>query len=176
MNVSRQWSVVSRQSWHVIGGEAGIPWFFPLEIGTLMKKPMKLALTFSALAVLLTACRRHAMGDDASAELRRKVVGTWSRYKYSESNNYSVTIVMSPGGGYTTTFTDLRSNGTKFVLEGTWQLANTNMTLTVTNASGDKHVPIGTVEHAKILRLDEHEIVVEQFDDSSETIFLKRIR
>lgn len=145
-----------------------------------MRNSLKPVLTFLALAVLLNACSRHPKPNDPSAELRRKIVGTWSINKMVENGNESTfddraTFIFDADGTFKAKVTPLQPKGAEFILEGIWNLTNTDLTTTLTNVSPQiKDAPIGIVEHLKILRLDEHELI--QLDEHGQTGYLKRIQ
>ena len=66
---------------------------------------------------------------------------------------------MAPDGSFSAIFK--RPKGTR-TLAGTWQIKSGILIWTTRNVSGpEPHVPIGTVDRSKIVRVDAHRLVYE---------------
>jgi hypothetical protein len=137
---------------------------------------MKALATCLVLVVLLTACSRES-------KLRHEVVGTWTEYKILE-NGISIgppnssKLTLASDGHYETDAVVIGTNFAHFVFGGTWKVANGNLILTYTNTSHPKLLPIGTMNYAKIIRVDSNELVIGDTISNriSQTIFMKRLK
>jgi hypothetical protein len=117
---------------------------------------MRVTLIILGLSLLLTACSR------SDADLRRQVVGTWTREETSTMN-------IAPNGGYTLV---AREPNRTNLFAGTWQIRNGVFILTLTNApAAPGGSRVGTVELYTIEFVDDHQLVCQQ---CGQTITLTR--
>ena len=104
---------------------------------------MKTIFIFLTLSLLLTACNRQ------SAKFSKQIVGTWqSKGAGTESFNTDASFLIKER-------TSTQTND----YAGTWQIKDTVMTLTFTNATGSApEVQAGNTIDFKIIRMDAHHL------------------
>jgi hypothetical protein len=119
---------------------------------------MKYTPIILALSLLLTACSRH------DAKLTKKISGTWN-------GDTNAVMAMSPDGGFSQT---LYTDGRPIVFEGTWQVTNNFLNLTITNEiqkDGKLNVPTHIVRRFEVVHVDDHQFV---YGSKGDTITLTR--
>jgi outer membrane biogenesis lipoprotein LolB len=104
---------------------------------------MKIILTILTLSLLLTACSRQ------TAKISKQIVGTWqSEGAGTESFNSDASFLF-----------DVRTSTHTNDYAGTWQIRDTAMTLTITNATGpDPEVQTGNTMQFQIIHVDAHHL------------------
>ncbi len=107
------------------------------------------------IAVLLTACHRKDADTSADAQIRARLVGTWT-INWGQSTNFAVrgVLALSPDGTSSCRLTNRWKSGQReFAYEATWQIKTGALVFTYTKTSQPQEVPVGTTESVRILRL-----------------------
>jgi len=97
---------------------------------------------------------------------------TWGGQEPSEG-----VTTLAPDGKFVSNSTNRWSSGSReFAYEGTWQVKDGILNLTYTKTSESKVMPVGRIEHCKIIRLNEDELANCQVLDGTlgTTNYLKR--
>jgi hypothetical protein len=110
---------------------------------------MKYTITFIFLALLLTGCGRR------DAKIQQQLTGTW----VETGDSYRSTRVVSPSGSFDFQITSL-TNGITVKEAGTFLVRDGDLIVTVTNDSRTNASLMPQGLHGRIVRLDEHDLVV----------------
>jgi hypothetical protein len=135
---------------------------------------VKLAFAYLPLILLLAGC-----GQRSDSQMQKKLVGTWVLEEtYAKGGDFKSTITVTTDGVY---LCDLMTHSSSnvirnFTLEGTWKIKDGILIDTTTKHSiTNVHLPL--ISNAKVLRLDDQELVLIDYntsgvkDSRKETIF-----
>lgn len=116
---------------------------------------MKYTRTFILLGLLLAGCKNY------DAKVSQEVVGTWTRGPFSWIETPLFSKTFSPDGSFTTS---IGHTNALVIYEGTWLVKDGELVMTTTNAHGTGYHqpgPVGGVDRAKIIHLDDHQFIYE---------------
>ena len=123
---------------------------------------MKYTTTFILLGLLLTGCGRR------DAKIQQALTGTW----VEAGDSFRSTRVVSPSGSFDFLITGL-TNGVTVKEEGTLVTKDGDLIITVTNDSRTNASLMPQGLHGRIVRLDEHELVVRRDGIDKDTALQK---
>jgi hypothetical protein len=115
---------------------------------------VKPALILLLIGLLVTSCHRR------DAKLGQQIVGSWKR-----EGEGGFTMTIRPEGGFS-------SGSSSVAYQGTWRVKNTELVITLTNATGFKQrESVGIVDRMKIVQADDNSLMLEQ---NGQTIHYER--
>ena len=121
------------------------------------ERPVKLALSFLPVFLLLTGCNHHS-----DASVPTELMGTWvAEEVYTHGGSFESTVKIAPNGRYTCHVVHRNaSNATHNVeIEGTFQVKDGVLIDTMTKHS-QTNAPVPTTFHERIVRMDRREMVL----------------
>lgn len=121
------------------------------------ERPVKLALSFLSVILLLTGCNHH---NDVA--IPRELLGTWvTEGVYPQAGGFKSTLTVAPNGGYAChVVSHNASNATRaFEIEGTLQVKDGVLSDTMTKHS-QTNAPVPITFHYRIVRMDRREMVL----------------
>jgi hypothetical protein len=119
---------------------------------------MKYTIPILGLSLFLTACSSY------DAQLGRQIAGTWTRPMSGSSPTEPAvfTRTISSDGNFTTS---IGRRSALVTYQGTWQVRDGELVMTVTNAQGmGQHragSPVGSIDRIKIIHVDDHQWIYE---------------
>ena len=124
---------------------------------------IKIALQLLVLSILLTACNKTT----SDAEIRQKIVGTWTPLRSSVHPQAPNETEIRSDGGFTTRW---KMATKELAIEGNWAVQNGLVTFTKTNVVGADPNKFGArVQNSKIVRIDSREMVLNDGDPTDLT-------
>ena len=126
---------------------------------------MKTLLTICSL-IVACFCNGQSVGitntPPSDAKLARQITGTWTSRPFSWTEGPLFNRTISPDGSFTTS---IGHSNALVTYQGTWLVKDQALVMTVTNAHGTgSHgagSPVGSVDHCKIIHVDDHQFIYE---------------
>ena len=135
---------------------------------------VKNTLATVAMISLLSGCTRQSQDD---AALRAKIIGTWITANVilpDRSEVRDVASTLRPDGTWFSEYTIDRAGGSrKQTTMGTWRIENGSMIELQTNVDGVTD-PSEKPGSSKIVRLDEHEMILSNYYAPRRVFFRKQ--
>ena len=123
---------------------------------------IRLLSIFSLLAFSLTETKSagNPQTPPSDADIRQKVVGTWTVGMQSAGGiSIKGTVTIASDGGFVSSMTIVGHDSKQEVsYEGTWQVKGGALIETVTK-SDSKMTPVGVVTRDRIISVDEYQLV-----------------
>ena len=128
---------------------------------------MRFTLLFCFLGFALVGCSKHSPDVEM---MSRKAIGSWSLGSPAD------TIAIRQDGSYSSKRTPSRKGvDGELVYDGTWHIEGGFLVTTITNVSGpEPHEPVGFVNRFRLIRIDDHEMVV-QPDGQTKQVTIPKI-
>jgi hypothetical protein len=123
---------------------------------------MKYTITFILLGLLLTGCGRR------DAKIQQQLTGTW----VETGDSFRSTRVVCSSGSFDFQITGL-TNGITVKEAGTLLARDGDLIITVTNDSRTNASLMPQVLHGRVVRLDEHDLVVRWDGIDKDTVLQK---
>jgi len=148
-----------------------------------MKKLIVVGISLAMLLLLVALCLehpRHSSGPDvhmargadvramSAAEVRKVFTGNWA----AQGSTMGELVLHSKGSFSKRLRSDSTSESKQWLYEGTWNVKDEFLTLTVTNAVARRTLdiePIGSTEQFMIIEVDQSHLVLQK--DGAKTYF-----